>query len=211
MSRIVQLCVGVLVTVVAAAQAPVLRKGVSVQMPVTKNAVLMPNADSADSVILIVAVTFRGIVYLEVTKVTPAQLSEQVKGEIGGHPGKRVYVKADERTPYSSVAEALSALRKAGVNELSLLTTQHQPMKTSYVTPTGLEVLIPPPAPDAAQSVTLRIGSGQVSDAELKQHVQHARSVVLQVDEQAAFGDVVHAVDVYRAAGTKVYLAASAK
>ena len=209
MSRIVQLSAGMLLTVVAAAQAPVLRKGVSVQMPVTKNAVLMPNADSADSVI--VAVTFRGIVYLEVTKVTPAQLSEQVKGEIGRHPGKRVYVKADERTPYSSVAEALSALRRAGVNELSLLTTQHQPMKTSYVTPTGLEVLIPPPAPDAAQSVTLRIGSGQVSDAELKQHVQQARSVVLQVDEQAPFGDVVHAVDVYRAAGTKVYLAASAK
>ena len=207
MSRIVQLSVGMLVTAVAAAQAPVLRKGVSVQMPVTTNAVQMPNADSADSVI--VAVTFPGIVYLEVTKVTPAQLSEQVKGEIGGHSGKRVYVKADERTPYSSVAEALSALRKAGVNELSLLTTQHQPMKPSYVTPTGLEVLIPPPTPDAAQSVTLRIGD--VSDAELKQHVQQARSVVLQVDEKTPFGDVVHAVDLCRAVGTKVYLAAPGK
>ena len=209
MNRIVPLNVGLLVTVVAAAQAPVLRKGVSVQMPVTTNAVLMPNADSADSVI--VAVTFRGIVYLEVTKVTPAQLSEQVKGEIREHPGKRVYVKADERTPYSSVGEALSALRNAGVNELSLLTTQHQPMKTSYVTPTGLEVLIPPPAPDAVQSVTLRIGNGQVSDAELKQRVQQARSVVLQVDEQTPFGDVVHAVDLCRGAGAKVYLVAPGK
>ena len=209
MSRIVQLSVGMLVTAVAAAQAPVLRKGVSVQMPVTTNAVLMPKADSADSVI--VAVTFGGVVYLEVTKVTPAQLSEQVKGEIGEHPGKRVYVKGDERTPYSSVAEALSALRKAGVSELSLLTSQHQPTKTSYVTPTGLEVLIPPPAPDAAHSITLRIGNGQVSDAELKQHVQQARSVVLQVDERAPFGDVVHAVDVCRAAGTEVYLVAPGK
>ena len=159
MSRIVQLSVAMLVAVVAAAQAPVLRKGVSVQMPVTTNAVLMPNADSADSVI--VAVTSSGIVYLEVTKVTPAQLSEQVKGEIGGHSGKRVYVKADERTPYSSVAEALSALGRAGVNELSFLTSQHQPTKTSYVTPTGLEVLIPPTAPDAAHSVTLRIGKAK--------------------------------------------------
>ena len=159
MSRIVQLSVGMLVTAVAAAQAPVLRKGVSVQMPVTTNAVQMPNADSTDSVI--VAVTFPGIVYLEVTKVTPAQLSEQVKGEIGGHSGKRVYVKADERTPYSSVAEALSALGRAGVNELSFLTSQHQPTKTSYVTPTGLEVLIPPTAPDAAHSVTLRIGKAK--------------------------------------------------
>jgi biopolymer transport protein ExbD len=82
-------------------------------------------------------------------------------------------------------------------------------MKPSYVTPTGLEVLIPPPTPDAAQSVTLRIGD--VSDAELKQHVQQARSVVLRADEKAPFRDVVHAVDVCRAAGTQVYLAAPGK
>jgi biopolymer transport protein ExbD len=84
-------------------------------------------------------------------------------------------------------------------------------MKPSYVTPTGLEVLIPPPTPDATQSVTLRIGNDQVSDAELKQHVQQARSVVLRVDEKAPFRDVVHAVDVCRAAGTQVYLAAPGK
>jgi biopolymer transport protein ExbD len=178
-------------------------------MPVATNAVLMPTADSTESVI--VAVTFRGVVYLEVTKVTPGQLSEQVKWELRGHSGKRVYVKADERAPYSSVAEALSALRKAGVIELSLLTSQHLPTKTWYVTPTGLEVLNPPPAPDAAQSVTLRIGTGQVSDADLKQQVQQARSVILQVDEKAPFGDVVHAVDVCRGAMIKVYLAAPPK
>jgi hypothetical protein len=84
-------------------------------------------------------------------------------------------------------------------------------VKTSYVTPTGLEVLIPPPAHDAAQSVTLRIGKGQVSDVDLKQQVLQARSVVLQVDEKAPFGDVVHAVDVCRGARTKVYLAAPRK
>jgi biopolymer transport protein ExbD len=79
------LSISMLVTVIAAAQTPVLRKGVSVQMPVTTNAVLMPNADSADSVI--VAVTFRGIVYLEVTKVTPAQLSRA--SERGGRGTSR--------------------------------------------------------------------------------------------------------------------------
>ena len=79
MNQRVRLSVGILVTAVAAAQAPVLRKGVSVQMPVTAHAVLMPNADSTESVI--VAVTFRGFVYLEVTKVTPGQLTEQVKGD----------------------------------------------------------------------------------------------------------------------------------
>jgi biopolymer transport protein ExbD len=59
--------------------------------------------------------------------------------------------------------------------------------------------------------VTLRIGNGQVSDTELKQRAQRDRPVVLQVDEKAPFGDVVHAVDLCRAAGTKVYLATAGK
>jgi hypothetical protein len=57
MSRIVRLSSCALLVAVAGAQTPVLRKGVSVQMPVTTNAVMMPDADLADS--LIVAVSFR--------------------------------------------------------------------------------------------------------------------------------------------------------
>jgi len=94
-----------------------LRQGVSVQMPVTTNAVAMPDADLADSIV--VAVTFRGTVFLEVTAVTPAQLSGKVKSRLIGHPGKRVYLKGDARTPYSAIVEVLAALRAAGVNASS--------------------------------------------------------------------------------------------
>ena len=66
MSRMVRFSVGALLAAAIAAQTPALRKGVSVQMPVTTNAVAMPDADLADS--LVVAVTFRGTVFLEVTK-----------------------------------------------------------------------------------------------------------------------------------------------
>ena len=209
MSRMVRFSVGALLAAAIAAQTPALRKGVSVQMPVTTNAVAMPDADLADS--LVVAVTFRGAVFLEVTTVTPAQLSEKVKAQLTGHPGKRVYLKGDARTPYSTVVEVLDALRTAGVNAPILLTSQHDSTTASYVPPMGLEVVLPPPAPDAAQSVTLKAGNGQASDAELKQHARRDRPVVLQADGTAPFGDVVHAVDVCRAQGAKVFLATPAK
>lgn len=65
----------------------------------------------------------------------------------------------------------------------------------------GLEVLLPPPAPDAAPSVTLKAGNGQASDAELIQHARRDRPVVLQAEGTTPFGEVVHAVDVCRAEG----------
>ena len=194
-----------LLAAVMAAQTPPLRKGVSVQMPVTANAVAMPDADLADA--LVVAVTSRGAVYLEVATVTPAQLSGKVKAQLTGRPGKRVYLKADARTPYSTVGEVLNALRTAGVASPILLTSQKVLTSASYLPPMGLEVLLPPPAPDAAQSVTLKAGTG---DAELKQHARRG-PVLLQADGAAPFGDVVHAVDVCRAEGAKVFLATPAK
>jgi biopolymer transport protein ExbD len=208
MSRMVRFSVGALLAAAIAAQTPALRKGVSVQMPVTTNAVAKPDADLADS--LVVAVTFRGTVFLEVTTVTPAQLSGKVKAHLTGHPDKRVYLKGDARTPYSTVVEVLDALRTAGVHAPILLTSQHDSTNASYVPPMGLEVLLPP-APNAAQSVTLKAGNGQASDAELKQHARRDRPVVLQADGTAPFGDVVHAVDVCRAEEAKVFLATPAK
>jgi len=75
----------------------------------------------------------------------------------------------------------------------------------------GLEVLLTPPAPDAAQSVTLKAGGGQASDAALKQYARRDTPVLLQADGAVSFGDVVHAVDVCRAEGARVSLAVPAQ
>jgi len=168
MSRMVRFSVGALLAAAIAAQTPALRKGVSVQMPVTTNAAAMPDADLADS--LVVAVTFRGAVFLEVTTVTPAQLSGKVKALLTGRPGKRVYLKGDARTPYSAVVGVLDALRTAGVNAPILLTSQHDSTDASYVPPMGLEVLLPPLALTTdnaamiARAGQLRAARGQLGD-----------------------------------------------
>ena len=198
MSRVISLSFSVLLAAAAAAQTPALRKGVSVQMPVTTSASPMPDADLADS--LVVAVTLRGTVFLEVTTVTPAELSEKVKAELAVHSAKRVYLKGDARTPYSTMAEVLDALRTAGVNAPILLTDQRDAADVSYVPPKGLEVMLPPPA-DAARYMI-----GSLSDTELRQRVRRDQPVLLQADGKMPFGDVVHAIDVCRAAGAQVFL-----
>ena len=71
MSRMSRFSVGALLAAAIAAQTPAPRKGVSVKMPVTTNAVAMPDADLADS--LVVAVTYDGAAFLNVSRETPAQ------------------------------------------------------------------------------------------------------------------------------------------
>jgi biopolymer transport protein ExbD len=172
-------------------------------MPVTTNAEPAPDADRTDS--LVVALTFRGAVFLGADAVTSAQLSDRVKAQLNTHPGNRTYLKVDTRTPYSSVAEVLDALRTAGVNAPILLAALFDDSTDgSYVSPKGLQVLLAP-APDAASSITLKVGNSQAMDTELKQYAQRDRPVVLQADAETPFGDVVHAVDLCRAAKVQVF------
>jgi biopolymer transport protein ExbD len=73
----------------------------------------------------------------------------------------------------------------------------------------GLEVLLAPPAPKMAKVVTIK--AGQMADAELRQQAQEGRPIVLQAEGKTPFGDVVHAADVCRGAGARVFLATDGK
>lgn len=202
MSQALYFSTSFLLAATMAAQTPALRRGVSVEMAVTAHAVAMPDADLEDS--LLVAVTRDGTAFLSVNRETLGQLSEKLKAALAGHPGKRVYFKADARTPYSAVASVLDALRTAGVNAPILLTSQPNVTNAQYVPPVGLEVMLPP-TPDAAPAVTL-----PASANELRQHAQRDQPVVLQADGATPFGDVVRAIDVYRGEGAQVFLATAA-
>lgn len=121
-----------------------MRQGVSVQMPVTTNAVAMPAADAPDS--LIVAITAQGKIFWEVTAVTPAQVTERAKGA-----RKTVFLKADARTAYAVVAQVFAALRNAGVESVVLLSAQRDASDSpTYVLPKGLAIRLSRTAPAAA-------------------------------------------------------------
>jgi biopolymer transport protein ExbD len=107
---------------------PVLRKGVSVQMPVARHAVEMRAADEQDATV--VAVTADGKLYIG---VKPAQL-----GSLSELSAGAVYVKADARVPYQEILAVLEALRGKRVY---LLTAAPGKAKTGEILPPyGVEV-----------------------------------------------------------------------
>jgi biopolymer transport protein TolR len=146
--------------VVAQSEAhPPLQKGISVGLPVTSNAVPMPDADQEDA--LIVSVTEDGPVYFGVEQISPAGLAEKVKGGLSSRTEKKLYVKADARTPYANVVKVLDALRTAGVEAPNLLTSQpDSPEPGTLVPPKGLEVLVGRPS-GSGPTVVQVLNSGQ--------------------------------------------------
>jgi biopolymer transport protein ExbD len=140
---VVCLFVLALATTAVVAQDPTIpmQRGISVQLPATSNAVAVPSADKEDA--LVVAVTHDGRVYLGTDLVSPADLADKVKGELATRADKKLYIKADARTPYANVVKVLDAVRTSGVHELTLLTDQQRPSEAGkLVTPTGLEMLV---------------------------------------------------------------------
>ena len=200
-------------------RAQALRKGVSVQLAVTHNAVAMPDAEKEDS--LIVAVTHDGRVYLGIDPITPAALAEE-RG-LFSQAGEKLYIKADARTAYANVTKVLDAVHRAGVTAPNLLTGQPEaPQPGKLVLPKGVEVRVGPPLPSGAESVQvldsgqrgpmLKINNQDVPWAGLESRLgqlfpsRSEKVVVLRADGRLPYADVVHLIDVCRARGAKVYL-----
>lgn len=128
-------------TVVAQDPTIPMQKGISVQLPDTSNAVAVPSADKEDA--LVVAVTRDGRVYLRTDLISPADLADKIKSELATRADKRLYVKADARTPYANIVTVLDAAHTSGVQGFTLLTDQRRPSEAGkLVAPTGLEMLV---------------------------------------------------------------------
>lgn len=123
--------------------APRLQKGISVELPVTSNAVPVPKADKEGS--LIVTVTHHGNVYLGVSPISTTKLAERIKRGLASHPERTLYVKADARTSYANLVKVLDCVRTAGVEGLTLLTAQGEPEdRGTLAPPQGLEFQVLP-------------------------------------------------------------------
>ena len=120
---------------------PILKKGISVKMPVTTNAVSVPKADEENS--LIVTITRDGNLYLGASPIAFGDLAKKVEGSLSNRADKTVYIKADSRSSYASVIKVLDSLRTTGVEELTLLTAQPSGEQPGHpVSPKGLKLLV---------------------------------------------------------------------
>lgn len=128
----------------ASRPTPPMQKGISVELPVTNNAVPVPEADKPDSPI--VTVTYDGSVYFGVSPISPAELTEKLKAAYSNRTEKTLYIKADARAPYASVVKVVDSLGTAGVEGLTLLTAQRNVEEPgTLVPPKGMELRVVSP------------------------------------------------------------------
>jgi biopolymer transport protein TolR len=205
------------------ATAQAMRKGISVELPVTSNAAPMPDADQEDA--LIVSVTEDGTVYFGVEQIIPAGLAEKVTGGLSNRTEKKLYIKADARTPYANVVKVLDAVRTAGVEAPNLLTARRDSSKPgTLVPPKGLEVLVGPPLPSGSEATvvqvlnsgqrwpTLKINNTQIPWATLQSSLRQLfqnrseKVVLVKAEGMLPFADVVDVIDMCRSTGAKVVL-----
>jgi biopolymer transport protein ExbD len=203
--------------------AQAMQKGISVELPVTSNAVPMPDADHGDS--LIVSVTENGSLYFGIDPISRAALAERVRGSLSNRAEKNLYIKADARTTYVNVMKVLVAVRKAGVEAPNLLTTQRDLAEPgTLVPPKGLEVLVGLPLSSGSEATvvqvlnsghrrpTLKINHEQIPWATLpsalKQRFQNRSEKVVLVETAGIlpYADVVDVIDICRLTGAKVVL-----
>jgi biopolymer transport protein ExbD/biopolymer transport protein TolR len=103
---------------------PMLSKGVSVDLAMTRNPIAMDEADKEDAVL--VAITRDGSVFLGRTRTEGSDLGTQVSDVVSNRIDKTVYVKADARARYERVVEVVNILRTGGVDQVGLLTEKLQ-------------------------------------------------------------------------------------
>lgn len=206
-----------------AAQAPPMQQGISVALVPIHNASPRPYADTEDA--FIVTVTANASVYLGVNLITLPELTEKVRST-PFRRGQDIYIKADARTPYGTLLKVLQATDSRGMIPQVLLTKQAESAGSGgIVPPEGLDVSVGSPLstgsvttvvqlfPSAQERPSLKINNDETSwsalEGTLRRHFQKGdeKTVLLKADEGLSFADVVHAADVCRAAGAKVYLA----
>ncbi len=202
------------------AQSPALQKGVHVELASTSNAAPMPDADYAGAWIM--TITDNGTEHLGTEPITPTALPDEMKNRFRD-PQKKLYIKADARTPYANVENVIEAARSAGVAALTLLTAQQEsPAPGTIVSPKGLGVLLDAPSGSGSimvqvlssgrQAPILKINHQTVSSEGLRNTLTQAfqnrsdKVILLNADGQLSFAQVVRIIDTCRATGATVVL-----
>jgi len=183
----------------------------------------MPDADQEDA--LVVTVTGDGGAYLGIDPLSPGTLAEKVNGALSNRAGKKLYIKADARSPYASVVKVLDAVRTAGVEAPNLLTAQRDSSAPgTLVSPTGLEAFVGPPFPSGPETIVVQVPNSRQTSPVLKVNNESVpwaalqstlrqlfqdrseKVVLVKPAEMLPYADVVDVVDMCRSRGARVIL-----
>jgi biopolymer transport protein TolR len=98
--------------------APLLQKGVAVTLPQAGNTTDKPETQDQT----VVAVDRNNRLYVNSVEVRSSELVTRVQDALDKTKERIVLIKADQDAPYSAVMAAMDELRKAGVEDIGLIT-----------------------------------------------------------------------------------------
>ncbi len=100
--------------------APLLQQGVSVKLPTATNTADKPETQGQT----VIAIAKDKQIYLNTKPVKDSELAMKVMDLLEGQKEKIVIIKADTAVSYGAVMTAMDQLRKAGVEDMALITDQ---------------------------------------------------------------------------------------
>jgi biopolymer transport protein TolR len=103
---------------------PMLQPGRRVELAKTANPSDMGDANKPDAIV--VAVQHDGTLFLGNEMVSNAAVAQQIKDRLTTRSNSTVYVRADARVKFQSVADVVDDIRSAGTDQIGLLTEQLQ-------------------------------------------------------------------------------------
>ena len=98
--------------------APMLQKGVPVTLPVADNTVDKPETQNQT----VVAVDSKNKFYVDGLPVERAVMADRVKTKLEDMTERIVIIKGDQDASYSAIMAAMDDLRKAGIEDIGLIT-----------------------------------------------------------------------------------------
>ena len=98
--------------------APMLQKGVDVRLPQAANTTDKPETQNQT----ILAITADRRFYVNSLQVRESELLTRVQDALDLTTEKIILIKADEDAPYATVMTAMDELRKAGIEDIGLIT-----------------------------------------------------------------------------------------
>src|SRR5258706_9337709 len=100
--------------------APLLQQGVSVKLPTATNTSDKPETQGQT----VIAIAKDKQIYLNTKPVKSEELGMKVMDLLEGQKEKVVIIKADTAVDYGAVMTAMDQLRKAGIEDIGLITDQ---------------------------------------------------------------------------------------
>jgi biopolymer transport protein TolR len=102
--------------------APLLQQGVAVTLPLAANSSEKPETQDQT----VVTIDKNSNVYLNALPVPAGSLQSRVTDALEDKSDKIVIIKADEEVEYSAVMAAMDELRKAGIEDMGLITERRK-------------------------------------------------------------------------------------